>query len=152
MAALIEAKARGAQTIGISNNGDATILAVASFPIVADTGEEVLAGSTRMKAGTAQKIILNLFSTLVMIRMGRVYRGLMVDMRATNAKLRRRSVAMVEQITGCDDATASAALAKSDGVVKVAALVALGLSRPDADALLARSEGNLRVALSNLSK
>jgi len=152
VAALIEAKARGAQTIGISNNGEARILAVASFPIVADTGEEVLAGSTRMKAGTAQKVILNLFSTLVMIRMGRVYRGLMVDMRATNAKLRRRSVTMVEQITGCDDATASAALAKSDGVVKVAALVALGLSRPDADALLARSEGNLRVALSNLSK
>jgi N-acetylmuramic acid 6-phosphate etherase len=152
VAALIEAKARGAQTIGISNNGEARILAVASFPIVADTGEEVLAGSTRMKAGTAQKVILNLFSTLVMIRMGRVYRGLMVDMRATNAKLRRRSVTMVVQITGCDDATASAALAKSDGVVKVAALVALGLSRPDADALLARSEGNLRVALSNLSK
>ncbi|WP_229428474.1 N-acetylmuramic acid 6-phosphate etherase [Microvirga pudoricolor] len=152
VAALKEAKARGAQTIGVSNNSEARILAVASHPIVADTGEEVLAGSTRMKAGTAQKVILNLFSTLLMIRMGRVYRGLMVDMRATNAKLRRRSVAMVIQITGCDEATAANALSQSDGVVKIAALVALGLSRAEADALLARSEGNLRVALSNLSK
>ena len=95
IAALKEATSRGAQTIGISNNPDAPILAVCSHPILADTGEEVVAGSTRMKAGTAQKIILNLLSTLIMVRLGRVYRGLMVHMRATNAKLRRRSEIMV---------------------------------------------------------
>ncbi|MDP8920641.1 MAG: N-acetylmuramic acid 6-phosphate etherase, partial [Pseudomonadota bacterium] len=83
IAALEEAAARGAQTIGVSNNPDAPILEACSHPILADTGEEVIAGSTRMKAGTAQKIILNLLSSLIMVRMNRVYRGLMVNMRAT---------------------------------------------------------------------
>ena len=110
IAALEEARSRGAQTIGISNNAAAPILAVCSHPILAETGVEVVAGSTRMKAGTAQKVILNLLSTLIMVRLGRVYRGLMVHMRATNAKLRRRSEIMVSQITGCDDATAIDAL------------------------------------------
>jgi len=147
IAALREAKARGAQTIGVSNNPDAPILDVCSHPILADTGEEVIAGSTRMKAGTAQKIILNLFSTLVMVRLGRVYRGLMVDMRATNAKLRRRSEIMVSQITGCDDATAVRALRDADGDLKLASLIALGVDASDAQAALARSDGNLRRAL-----
>jgi N-acetylmuramic acid 6-phosphate etherase len=147
VAALQEARTRGAQTIGISNNAGATILHICSHPIVADTGEEVVAGSTRMKAGTAQKIILNLLSTLIMVRLGRVYRGLMVDMRATNAKLRRRSEIMVSQITGCDDETAVAALRKARGDMKVASLIALGADPADAQAVLARSDGNLRAAL-----
>jgi N-acetylmuramic acid 6-phosphate etherase len=150
VAAIQEAARRGALTIGLSNNPDAPILAAAAHGILADTGEEVVAGSTRMKAGTAQKVVLNLLSTLIMIRLGRVYRGLMVDMRSSNAKLRRRSIAMVIQITGCDEATASDALAKGDGVVKIASLIALGLGRAEADALLARSDDNLRVALGNL--
>lgn len=152
IAALTEAKGRGAQTIGISNNANAKILAACSHPILADTGEEVLAGSTRMKAGTAQKIILNLLSTLIMIRLGRVYRGLMVDMRATNAKLRRRSAVMVIQITGCDEDTAAKALVSAGGDVKTAVLVALGLDAAEASERLRRSNGNLRVALSNLSQ
>ncbi|MGO4706918.1 N-acetylmuramic acid 6-phosphate etherase [Microvirga sp. 2MCAF38] len=152
IAALTEAKARGAQTIGISNNPGAKILSACSHPILADTGEEVVAGSTRMKAGTAQKIILNLFSTLVMIRLGRVYRGLMVHMRATNAKLRRRSAVMVIQITGCDEDTAAKALAEADGDVKTAVLVALGIGLTEAKERLETSNDNLRVALSNLSK
>jgi N-acetylmuramic acid 6-phosphate etherase len=147
VAALQEARTRGAQTIGISNNAGATILHICSHPIVADTGEEVVAGSTRMKAGTAQKIILNLLSTLIMVRLGRVYRGLMVDMRATNAKLRRRSEIMVSQITGCDDETAVAALRKARGDMKIASLIALGAEPADAQAVLARSDGNLRAAL-----
>jgi N-acetylmuramic acid 6-phosphate etherase len=147
VAALQEARTRGAQTIGISNNAGATILHICSHPIVADTGEEVVAGSTRMKAGTAQKIILNLLSTLIMVRLGRVYRGLMIDMRATNAKLRRRSEIMVSQITGCDEETAIAALRKARGDMKVAALIALGAEPVDAQAILARSDGNLRAAL-----
>jgi N-acetylmuramic acid 6-phosphate etherase len=149
VAALEEARARGAQTIGISNNADAPILDVCSHPILADTGEEVVAGSTRMKAGTAQKVILNLLSTLVMVRLGRVYRGLMVHMRATNAKLRRRSEIMVSQITGCDDATAIEALQQANGDLKLASLIALGVAPSEAQAALTRSDGNLREALSH---
>ncbi|MCB8822544.1 N-acetylmuramic acid 6-phosphate etherase [Microvirga rosea] len=151
IAALEEAKARGAQTIGISNNAGAPILDVCSHPIMADTGEEVIAGSTRMKAGTAQKVILNLLSSLVMIRLGRVYRGLMVHMRATNAKLRRRSEIMVSQITGCDDAKAVEALRQANGDMKLASLIALGVSPSDAEEALARSDGNLREALAHFS-
>jgi N-acetylmuramic acid 6-phosphate etherase len=83
-----------------------------------------------------------------MVRLGRVYRGLMVDMRATNAKLRRRSEIMVSQITGCDDATAVAALQQADGDMKTASLVALGASPDEARAILQRHDGNLRQALS----
>jgi len=149
LAALEEAKARGAQTIGISNNADAPILTLCSHPILADTGEEVIAGSTRMKAGTAQKVILNLLSSLIMVRLGRVYRGLMVHMRATNAKLRRRAEVMVSQITGCDDATAITALRQADGDMKVASMIAFGIKPADAREALARSDGNLREALSH---
>jgi N-acetylmuramic acid 6-phosphate etherase len=90
--ALRAASSSGAVTIAIANNPGAPLFDVARHRILADTGSEVIAGSTRMKAGTAQKIVLNLFSTAVMVRMGRVYRGLMVDMRARNAKLRRRAL------------------------------------------------------------
>jgi N-acetylmuramic acid 6-phosphate etherase len=152
IAALEEAKARGAQTIGIANNPDAPLLAACSHPILADTGEEVIAGSTRMKAGTAQKVILNLLSTLIMVRLGRVYGGLMVNMRATNAKLRRRSEIMVAQITGCREDVAADAMRQADGDLKAAVLVALGASPADAQAALERSGGNLREALAGLAR
>jgi N-acetylmuramic acid 6-phosphate etherase len=103
-----------------------------------------------MKAGTAQKIVLNLLSSLIMIRMGRVYRGLMVHMRTTNAKLRRRSATMVQQITGCDEAAAAEALARGDGDVKIASLIVFGVEPSDAADLLARNDDNLRLALANL--
>ena len=99
--ALRASSASGAVTIAVANNPGAPLFEVARHRILADTGSEVIAGSTRMKAGTAQKIVLNLFSTAVMVRMGRVYRGLMVDMRARNAKLRRRAEAMVSEIVRC---------------------------------------------------
>src|SRR3954465_7259322 len=95
------AGAAGAGTIAVANNPGAPLFQVARHRILADTGSEVIAGSTRMKAGTAQKIVLNLFSTAVMGRMGRVYRGLMVDMRARNAKLRRRAETIVGKIVSC---------------------------------------------------
>ncbi|MFL4990379.1 MAG: N-acetylmuramic acid 6-phosphate etherase, partial [Microvirga sp.] len=152
IAALKEAAVRGAQTIGISNNPDTPILEACSHPILADTGEEVIAGSTRMKAGTAQKIILNLLSTLIMVRLDRVYRGLMVNMRATNAKLRRRSEIMVSQITDCDDATAIEAMRQSDGDLKMAVLIALGAGPAEARGALERNGGNLRKALADFSK
>lgn len=151
IAALKEAAARGAQTIGISNNPGAPILDVCSHPILADTGEEVIAGSTRMKAGTAQKVILNLLSSLIMVRMGRVYRGLMVNMRATNAKLRRRSEIMVMQITDCDEATAAEAIRQAGGDLKTAVMIAMGAAPQDAQKALAHSDGNLREALANFS-
>ncbi len=147
VAALREAHGRGAQTIGVANNTDVPLLAVCSHPILAATGEEVIAGSTRMKAGTAQKIVLNLLSTLIMIRLGRVHRGMMVHMRATNAKLRRRAQVMVARITGCTEAEAADALAQGDGSVKLAALMVSGIGRAEAEALLERHHGNLRRAL-----
>ncbi|MBV9590110.1 MAG: N-acetylmuramic acid 6-phosphate etherase, partial [Hyphomicrobiales bacterium] len=91
IAALAEARGRGALTIGIANNAGAPLLAASEHKILVETGEEVIGGSTRLKAGTAQKVVLNLFSTAVMVRLGRVYKGMMVDFRVTNAKLRRRS-------------------------------------------------------------
>ena len=139
--------AAGAVTIAVSNNPGAPLFEVARHRILADTGSEVVAGSTRMKAGTAQKIVLNLFSTAVMVRMGRVYRGLMVDMRARNAKLRRRAAAIVSEIVRCPESDAARHLEQADGDVKTAILIGFGLSRSDAAQLLQRHGGNLRSAI-----
>ena len=147
LAALRSARARGAVTVGIANNPDTPILRDCTHPILVATGPEAVAGSTRMKAGTAQKIVLNLLSTLIMIRLGRVYRGRMVAMRATNTKLRRRGVTMVAQIAGCESEAAAEALAAAEGDIPRAVLLALGLPRAEADRLLAGSGGNLRAAL-----
>ncbi len=150
IAALEEATRRGAVSIGLANNRGAPLLTACSYPILVETGEEVVAGSTRMKAGTSQKIVLNLLSTLIMIRLGRVYRGLMVHMRATNAKLRRRAEIMVARITGCTEAAAAEALGRGDGSVKLAAVMVSGMGRAEAEALLERHGGDLRAALSEL--
>ena len=147
VAALAEAGRRGALTVGLGNNPDAPIFSACDLAVLVETGAEVLAGSTRMKAGTAQKVVLNLFSTLVMIRLGRVYGGLMVDMRATNAKLRRRAAAMVADIAGCDESLAEAALARTDGDLKRAVLVATGLAPEEARIRLDAAGGHLRAAL-----
>jgi len=141
------ARERGALAIGIANNPGAPLLEAAEHPILVDTGPEVLAGSTRMKAGTAQKVVLNLLSTLVMIRLGRVYRGLMVDMRTRNAKLMRRAAAMVGHLAHCDDETARRALEAADGEVKLAVLLAKGIDLATAEALIRGSRGHLRSAL-----
>ena len=107
----------------------------------------MIAGSTRMNAGTAQKIVLNLFSTAVMVRMGRVYRGLMVDMRARNAKLRRRAKVIVSEIVHCPEGDAARYLEQADGDVKTAILLGFGLGRSEAVQLLQRHGGNLRSAI-----
>lgn len=152
-AALVRAaRARGALTIGIANSPGGTLLAAAEHPILAETGAEVIAGSTRMKAGTAQKVILNLFSSLVMVRLGRVHRGLMVDMQARNAKLRARAVRMLRALTGREDAALEAALAEAGGRVKTAVLVLEGLDRAGAEAALAAHGGSLRRALAALAR
>lgn len=147
VAALAQARRCGALTVGIGNNPDTPIFAACDRPILVETGGEVLAGSTRMKAGTAQKVVLNLFSTLVMIRLGRVYGGLMVAMRATNAKLRARGARMVADIAGCAEGEAEAALARAGGELKLAVLLATGLAEEAARARLAAAGGNLRAAL-----
>jgi N-acetylmuramic acid 6-phosphate etherase len=150
VAAVTRAGALGALTIGIANSAGGALLAASQHPILVETGSEVIAGSTRMKAGTAQKVVLNLFSTLAMVRLGRVHDGLMVDMLARNAKLRDRAARMLKHLTGRDDAAIRAALAGADGRVKIAVLLLRGLDRPAADALLDRAGGRLRTALSLL--
>ncbi len=147
VAAISRAKALGALTIGIANNPETAILEEADFPILLRTGSEVLAGSTRMKAGTAQKATLNLISTGIMLAQGRVYKGLMVNMQASNAKLKKRAVRMVMQLANCEEEIAEKALSTSAGEIKVATMIALGHSRDDATRSLDEANGNLRKAL-----
>ena len=145
LACLRLAAEAGAQTIAIANSPGAPLLAAATHPILLQTGAEPIAGSTRLKAGTSQKVALNLLSTTIMLRLGHVYRGQMVDMQARNEKLRGRAVRMVRSLTGCDDATARDALSHTDGHVKAAVLVVHGVAAPDAS--LAACDGDLGRAL-----
>jgi N-acetylmuramic acid 6-phosphate etherase len=150
LACLRAAKHAGALTIGVANNAGAPLLQESDHPILLDTGAEPIAGSTRMKAGTAQRITLNLLSSLLMIRMGRVYEGLMVDVQATNRKLAKRSEDMLTHLTGKSAAEARDALAHAEGSVKLAVLLLHGCGLEDAKALLERVGGRLRVALAEL--
>jgi N-acetylmuramic acid 6-phosphate etherase len=145
--ALRAAGAAGAITIAVASNPGAPLFDVAAHRILVETGAEVVAGSTRMKAGTAQKIVLNLFSTAVMVKLNRVYRGLMVHMRARNAKLRRRAAVIVGEIVGCPTPDAARLVERADGDVKLAVLLGFGLGPEDAASALARHDGNLRLAI-----
>lgn len=147
LAAVEEARKLGALTIGIAGNADTPLLAAAEHAVLLPTGEEVIAGSTRMKAGTAQKIALNLFSTAVMLRLGRVHGNLMVAMRSSNKKLVQRALGIVQAIAGSSTETAKAALIQTEGDIRTAVLVARGLSLEDARAELNAAHGVLRQAL-----
>jgi len=147
LACLREAKARGALTVGLANNRGTPLLTDAEYPILLDTGAEPIAGSTRMKAGTAQRIALNMLSSLVMIRLGRVYEGLMVDVQAMNAKLIRRSEEMLLRLTARSREEVRAALKEADGNVKLAVLLLRGCDREKGRALLDQAHGELRAAL-----
>jgi N-acetylmuramic acid 6-phosphate etherase len=149
--ALQQAGIYRAVTVGVANNRDTALIASAKYPVLIETGPELIAGSTRMKAGTAQKVVLNLISTGIMLRLGRVYRGMMVNMQITNAKLKRRAETMVARIAGCGEAQAAAALAQADGDIKTAALVVLGYEKAEAASILARHKGNLRRVIDDLS-
>jgi N-acetylmuramic acid 6-phosphate etherase len=140
------ARAAGALTIGIANNPGTPLLDEAEIPVLLATGPEFLAGSTRMTAGTAQKIALNLFSTQTMIALGRVYQGCMVDVVPTNAKLVARAKGIVEALTGCSPAEAAALWERAGGDVKLAVLLADGLGLEQAKARLQAAGGNLRRA------
>jgi len=149
---LRESRRLGALTIGFANNNPSELLQVAEHAIHLDSGAEVLAGSTRMAAGTAQKIALNLFSTALMVKLNRTYGNLMVDMAATNSKLDGRRLSMVRHI--CPHATTEdsrTALKAADGNVKRAVLVLKGLDSEAADALLLETGGSLREALVSCS-
>lgn len=145
------ARAAGARTIGIAGNADAPLLADADVGVHLDTGPEVISGSTRMGAGTAQKAALNMLSTLIGVRLHHVYDGLMVNVKADNDKLRGRAARIVTTITGASAETAASALQQSDGEVKPAILIAAGAkSLADAVTLLGATKGNVRQALARL--
>ena len=150
--ALRAASAAGAVTIALANNAGAPLFEVARHRILVETGTEVIAGSTRMKAGTAQKIVLNLFSSAVMVRLGRVYLGLMVHMRASNAKLRQRAEGMVVQIVGCGPEQAARLVEEAQGDVKTAVMLGFGFEPAEAAAVLERLSGNLRVAVDEVRR
>jgi len=152
LACLREAKQRGALTIGIANNRDTPILKEADHSIWLDTGSEPIAGSTRMNAGTAQRITLNVFSSLVMILLGRVYEGLMIDLQAVNEKLVRRSERILVRLTGRSADDARAALQNAGGNLKLAVLLLHGCDSKEAGDILTRSGGQLRAALGMIGK
>ena len=146
LACLRHATAAGALTIAIANSPGARLLAAADHPILILTGAEPIAGSTRLKAGTSQKVALNLLSTTIMLRLGHVYRGQMVDMQARNEKLRGRALRMVRTLTGCDEEAARDALVQANGQVKLAILLVHGIGLEQAGARLLQG-GRLQDAL-----
>jgi N-acetylmuramic acid 6-phosphate etherase len=150
VAAIERARAAGALTIAIANNPATILIDAADHAIVAVTGSEVLAGSTRMKAGTAQKAVLNMLSTAIMLRLGLVHRGRMVAMRISNAKLLQRGLRMVQDLAGVDADMAARALDAADNDIRIGVIVAKGLPADAARSLLDSHDGNLRSAIRQL--
>jgi N-acetylmuramic acid 6-phosphate etherase len=138
----------GCLAIALTNNPASEMVAVAQLTIAPVVGPEVIMGSSRMKAGTAQKLVLNMLSTGAMIKLGKVYTNLMVDMQATNAKLKVRAVRMVMIATNVDEATAAQALTDAEDHAKTAIVSLLaGVSAPVAAAALSQNEGFVRQAI-----
>ena len=150
--ALTHARSLGVPTVLVSSDPDAAIAPLADVHVCADTGPEVLSGSTRMKAGTAQKLVLNAFSTAVMVRLGHTYSNLMTGVVAKNAKLRGRMVGILGQASGCDLDTCAAVLADSDGDLRLAMVRLLaGVEADHARAALDAGDGVVRAALAHLA-
>ncbi|GAA2223184.1 N-acetylmuramic acid 6-phosphate etherase [Streptomyces amakusaensis] len=148
--AVVRARALGALTVGLSCNANSPLAAAADHGIEVVTGPELLTASTRLKAGTAQKLVLNMISTITMIRLGKTYGNLMVDLRASNEKLRARSRRIVSLATGAGETEIEAALTATGGEVKNAILTLLGaVDAPTAARLLAENGGHLRAALNS---
>jgi N-acetylmuramic acid 6-phosphate etherase len=146
--ALLAARSAGAYTALVSSNPGAPLAALADLHLCADTGPEALAGSTRLKAATAQKLILNGLSTAVMVALGHTYSNLMVDLAPTNAKLRGRVLTILTEATGLPEERCSAALAEADGELKTALVALLGAVAPDeARHALRSAAGRVRPAL-----
>lgn len=152
LGALREARRRGAATVAITCVPGSPLAQAAGIAITPLVGPEVLAGSTRMKAGTAQKLICNMLTTAAMVRLGKVYSNLMVEVQPRNAKLAARAARTIAQAVDCSPEDAQAWLAQAAGDVKTAIVMALaGVSRERAQALLVRSDGAVRVALRHAS-
>ena len=148
--ALEYARAKGAVTVALSCNPDSAIAAIADISIAPVVGPEVLTGSTRMKSGTAQKLVLNMLSTASMIRIGKVYENLMVDVTVSNGKLYARAVRIVMDAAGVAEDKAAALLEKTGNDVKLAILMALtDMELQDGRDLLAESGGYLRKAINH---
>jgi N-acetylmuramic acid 6-phosphate etherase len=150
VAAVRWARAAGALTIGLSSNDAAPLLQGVDHPICLRSGPEMVAGSTRLTAGTLQKIALNTLSTGIMVRLGRVYGGRMVSMRSSNQKLRRRAAAMVAGLSGVTAEEGLQWVERAEGDVRLASLLALGAGEAAARAALLAANGNLREALAKL--
>ncbi|HEY5853572.1 MAG TPA: N-acetylmuramic acid 6-phosphate etherase [Aldersonia sp.] len=145
---LVHARSVGAATVSVACNTGAEISACADVAIEVDTGPEVLTGSTRLKAGTAQKLVCNMLSTASMIRTGKVFHNLMVDVRPTNAKLVDRARRIVSAATGADPDTAAAAIDQAGGHAKTAVVMLLtDTDYPTAAARLHRAQGDVRTAI-----
>ena len=150
LGALAAARKSGALTIGIANNPHAPVATEAEIGITLDTGSELISGSTRLKAGTAQKIALNTFSSAVMVRLNKVYCNLMVDLKPTNAKLQRRTVNLTMLATAADEETAQQTLEACDFHVKLAIVaITKKISVNDARTRLANANGSVRKALAD---
>lgn len=148
VAAVRRARERGAFTVGLANNDGTPLLAVGDVGVLLDTGPEVLAGSTRLAAGTAQKAALNALSTAVLVRLGGAYDNLMVGMRPLNAKLKKRAVEIVAQATGLGAAAAESVLERASGDIRTAIVMAgTGTSAAEAAELLAVSGSSVRAAV-----
>lgn len=148
LGAMDHARAMGAVVGAISCNADSETFSRAKHRILVEVGPEVVTGSTRMKAGTAQKLVLNMITTAAMIRLGKVYRNLMIDLRPVNKKLVERSKNLIARATGCERAEAERAFEDSGGRPKIAILmVLLGVGREEAEALVARNDGHLSLAV-----
>jgi N-acetylmuramic acid 6-phosphate etherase len=146
--ALRYAREVGAFTVALACNAGSLIGHIAEVRIEVVVGPELIAGSTRLKAGTAQKLVLNMLSTVSMVRLGKTYGNLMVDLRASNDKLRARAQRIVSLATGRNDVEVSKALRDADGTVKTAIVMLLrDVDRAEADRRLAATEGRLRAAL-----
>lgn len=145
-------RARGQRVIAIANSKDSALLGLADVAICAPTPPEVLAGSTRLGAGTSQKVALNMMSTLAGVYLGHVYNGMMVNVVADNAKLVTRARRIVATVAGVEPDAAAAALDQSQGRVKLAVLVARGMTVDEAAAVLTGSQGQLRPCLAALDR
>lgn len=142
------ARELGALTIALACSEHAEIAALADIALTPVTGPEVVTGSTRMKAGTAQKLVLNMLSTGTMIKLGKVYGNLMVDVKASNKKLEERAIRIVMEGSGCERTEAEKALKWADGHAKLAILmVVAGVSASEGKALLERTSGHLAAAI-----
>ncbi len=148
VAALLEAKKRGLLTIGVSNNPDSALEREADFGICLNTGPEVISGSTRLKAGTAQKIFLSTFSSAVMVRLGKVHGNLMIDVKVSNIKLKHRAVHLVMQVAEVPEDVATVALELAQNRVALAVIMLkLDLSLEEAKTRLEAAGGRLRGVL-----